>query len=145
MRYPTVRTLTECALIAASVSTAAFAQTTSTVGAGYWHTSGNQIVDSQGNVVRLAGVNWYGFETSDFLVHGLWAQDYKTVLNNIKALGYNVIRMPFSNQMVESNPVPTNFTSNANGVAANTALVGQTAILLGLTAIALRLKDRQKE
>jgi endoglucanase len=128
MRYATVRTLTACALLAASVSTTALAQSASTVGAGYWHTSGNQIVDSQGNLVRLAGVNWYGFETTDFLVHGLWAQDYKTVLNNIKALGYNVIRMPFSNQMVESNPVPTNFTSNANGVAANTALVGQTAL-----------------
>jgi endoglucanase len=97
-------------------------------GTGYWHTSGNQILDSNGQVVRLAGVNWYGFETPDFLAHGLWAQDYKTILNTIKSNGYNVIRIPFSNQMVESNPVPTNFTSFANGAAANTALVGQTAL-----------------
>ena len=97
-------------------------------GAGYWHTSGNQIVDSNGEVVRIAGVNWYGFETSDFLAHGLWAQDYKTIMNTIKSLGYNVIRIPFSNQMVESNPVPSNYTSNANGQPANTALVGQTAL-----------------
>ena len=97
-------------------------------GAGYWHTSGNQILDSNGQVVRLTGVNWYGFETPDFLAHGLWAQDYKTILNTIKSNGYNVIRIPFSNQMVESNPVPTNFTSFANGAAANTALVGQTAL-----------------
>jgi endoglucanase len=97
-------------------------------GAGYWHTSGNQIVDSNGKSVRIAGVNWYGFETSDFLVHGLWAQDYKTVLNTIKSLGYNVIRIPFSNQMVESNPVPSGYTSYANGEPANTALVGQTAL-----------------
>jgi endoglucanase len=128
MGYETVRTLTACALLAAAVSTTASAQSTNTVGSGYWHTSGNQIIDSGGNVVRIAGINWYGFETADFLAHGLWAQDYKTVLNNIKTLGYNVIRMPFSNQMVESNPVPTNFTSNANGVAANTALVGATAL-----------------
>jgi len=101
----------------------AFAQ-----GTGYWHTSGSKIVDSNGNAVRLAGVNWYGFETTDYLAHGLWAQDYKTVLNTIKNLGYNVIRLPFSNQMVESDPVPTNYTTNANGVAANTALVGQTAL-----------------
>ena len=97
-------------------------------GTGYWHTSGKQILDSIGQVVRIAGVNWYGFETADSLAHGLWAQDYKTVLNTIKANGYNVIRIPFSNQMVESNPVPTNFTSFANGAAANTALVGQTAL-----------------
>jgi endoglucanase len=105
------------------ITPAAFAQ-----GAGYWHTSGNQIIDSNGQAVRLAGVNWYGFETPDFLAHGLWAQDYKTILNTIKSNGYNVIRIPFSNQMVESNPVPTNFTSFANGAAANTALVGQTAL-----------------
>src|SRR5690348_17509081 len=80
-----------------------------TAGAGYWHTSGNQIVDANGNRVRIAGINWYGFETPDYLVHGLWAQDYKAVLNSIKALGYNVIRIPFSNQMVESNPIPSNF------------------------------------
>lgn len=97
-------------------------------GSGYWHTSGNRIVDSNGNEVRIAGVNWYGFETSDFIVHGLWAQDYKTVLNAIKSLGFNVIRIPFSNQMVESNPVPSNYTSYANGQPANTALVGQTAL-----------------
>ena len=27
------------------------------VGAGYWHTSGSQILDSNGNVVKIAGVN----------------------------------------------------------------------------------------
>jgi aryl-phospho-beta-D-glucosidase BglC (GH1 family) len=115
------------AALALSLGPVVSAQGTS-VGSGYWHTGGNQILDSQGNAVRLAGVNWYGFETPDFLAHGLWAQDYKTVLNNLKALGYNVIRMPFSNQMVESNPVPTNFTMSAGGVPANTALVGQTAL-----------------
>jgi endoglucanase len=97
-------------------------------GTGYWHTSGNRILDSNQSQVRIAGVNWYGFETTDFLAHGLWAQDYKTVLNTVKSLGYNVVRIPFSNQMVESNPVPTNFTQSANGQAANTALVGQTAL-----------------
>jgi len=128
MGYATVRTLTACALLAAAVSTTALAQTTNTVGSGYWHTKGNQIIDSSGNVVRIAGINWYGFETADALAHGLWAQDYKTVLNTIKALGYNVIRVPFSNEMVEKNPVPTNFTSFANGGPANTDLVGKTAL-----------------
>jgi len=128
MSYAPVRTLTACALMAAAVSTTALAQSTSTVGSGYWHTKGNQIIDASGNVVRIAGINWYGFETVDALAHGLWAQDYKTVLNNIKALGYNVIRVPFSNQMVESNPIPDNFTSFANGAPANTDLVGKTAL-----------------
>lgn len=97
-------------------------------GTGYWHTSGNQILDANGEVVRIAGINWYGFETTDYLAHGLWAQDYTTVLHTIKNLGFNVVRIPFSNQMVESNPVPTNYTTYANGQPANAALVGQTAL-----------------
>jgi endoglucanase len=78
--------------------------------------------------VRITGVNWYGFETTDHLAHGLWAQDYQAILNTIKTLGYNVIRLPFSNEMVEQNPIPTNFTTNAGGKKVNTALVGQTAL-----------------
>ena len=69
-------------------------------GTGYWHTSGNQILDSGGNSVRIAGINWYGFETTDYIPHGLWARDYKAILNTIKSLGFNVIRIPFSSQMV---------------------------------------------
>lgn len=117
------RSLARETLLLCLIAPTAFAQ-----GAGYWHTSGNTILDANGAVVRLSGVNWYGFETPDFLAHGLWAQDYKTILNTIKSLGFNVIRIPFSNELVESNPVPTNFTTNANGVATNTALVGQTAL-----------------
>lgn len=33
----------------------------STVGDGYRHTSGSQILDAAGNPVRIAGINWYGF------------------------------------------------------------------------------------
>ena len=76
----------------------------------------------------MTGVNWYGFETTDHLAHGLWAQDYQSILNTIKSLGYNVIRIPFSNELVESNPVPTNYTTSASGKAANAALMGQTAL-----------------
>jgi endoglucanase len=111
---------------------AVFAQTTGVpsagAGAGYWHTSGSRILDANGTQVRIAGINWYGFETTNYLANGLWSQDYKTILNTIKAQGYNVIRIPFSNQLVESNPIPTNYTSYANGQSANTALVGQTAL-----------------
>ncbi|MGA2220104.1 MAG: cellulase family glycosylhydrolase [Terracidiphilus sp.] len=111
------------ALLLAFIAPGAWAQ-----GTGYWHTNGNKILDSDGTEVRMAGINWYGAETPDYLVHGLWAQDYHTVLNTIKSLGYNVIRIPFSNQLVESDPVPTNYTTYANGAAANQALDGQTAL-----------------
>ena len=94
-------------------------------GAGYWHTSGNQILDSNNQVVRIAGVNWYGFETVDNVPHGIYSQDYKSILNSMKSNGYNVIRLPFSNQMVETNPVPTNI-DYTNGK--NSDLRGLTAL-----------------
>jgi endoglucanase len=87
---------------------------TSAAGAGYWHTSGNQIVDANGKTIRMTGVNWYGFETTDFVAHGLYNVDYRSVLDNIKSLGYNVVRIPFSNQVVESDPVVPSINT-ANG------------------------------
>jgi endoglucanase len=108
---------------------AAAAPAASGVGAGYWHTSGNQILDSNGNPVRIAGINWYGFETPDEIAHGLWAQDYHTVINDIAALGYNTIRIPFSNQMVETPAIPQNFsTSGSTGTPMNKDLVGLNAV-----------------
>jgi endoglucanase len=97
-------------------------------GAGYWHTSGNQTLDSNGNPVRIAGINWYGFETPDEIAHGLWVQDYHTIINDIAALGYNTIRIPFSNQMVETPIVPQNLAFNNNSGPINTDLKGLNAL-----------------
>jgi endoglucanase len=116
------------ALVAASGPAQASAAQSSTVGAGYWHTSGNQIIDSDGNPVRIAGINWYGFETTDEIAHGLWAQDYRTIIDDIKTLGYNTIRIPFSNQMVETPIVPQNLAFNNNSGPINTPLEGQNAL-----------------
>jgi len=106
----------------AGISCTAFAQ-----GSGYWHTSGNRIVDSNGQQVRIAGINWYGFETTDQVVHGLWSQDYHTILKAIKNNGYNVIRLPYSNQMVES-PVVPSIISFSNGSPINTDLRGLNSL-----------------
>ena len=97
------------------------------VGAGYWHTSGNQIFDANGNPVRIAGINWYGFETPDEIAHGLWAQDYHAIINDIKSLGYNTIRIPFSNQMVENPIVPQNLSFYNTGPI-NTDLRGLNSL-----------------
>ncbi len=95
---------------------------------GYWHTNGRQIVDSSNQPVRIAGINWYGFETTDEVAHGLWAQDYKSILSTIKGNGYNVVRIPFSNQMIEQPVVPSNIGySNASGPI-NTDLRGLNSL-----------------
>jgi endoglucanase len=83
-------------------------------GTGYWHTSGNQILDANNQPVRVAGINWFGFETSNYVVHGLWARNYQDMLKQIKGLGYNTIRLPYSNQLFDAGSTPNgiNFTKN---------------------------------
>jgi len=73
---------------------------------GFWHTQGNQIVDDDLHSVRIEGVSWYGFETRDRVPHGLEQQDYHAILATIHAVGFNVLRLPFSNEVIESNAVP---------------------------------------
>lgn len=85
-------------------------------GTGYWHTSGNQILDANNQPVRIAAVNWYGFETTTFVAHGLWTADYKAILNLIKNSGYNTVRIPLSDQMVQQNPVPPATSISRNGI-----------------------------
>lgn len=38
--------------------------------------SNNKIVDDNGNVVQLKGVNVFGFETGNHVMHGLWARNW---------------------------------------------------------------------
>jgi endoglucanase len=97
-------------------------------GAGYWHTSGNQIQDSNGNPVKIAGINWYGFETTDEVAHGLYDQDYHTIINDIASLGYNTIRIPFSNQMVEDPVVPSAISYYNSSGPINTDLAGLNSL-----------------
>lgn len=85
-------------------------------GTGYWHTSGNQILDANNQPVRIAAVNWYGFETNTFVAHGLWIADYKAILNLIKSSGYNTVRIPLSDQMVQQNPVLGTMNIDRNGI-----------------------------
>ncbi|RAQ97196.1 cellulose binding domain-containing protein [Thermogemmatispora tikiterensis] len=75
---------------------------------GGWTTSGTKILAPNGSQFVISGINWYGFETPDYVAHGLWSYDISTILNLVKSYGYNTLRIPFSNQMWESDPVPQN-------------------------------------
>lgn len=70
------------------------------------HTSGAKIVDANGKTVTLTGVNWFGFETSAFVTHGLWARNYKSMLDQMVASGFNSIRLPFSNALFRAGNTP---------------------------------------
>ncbi|MCX4881642.1 cellulase family glycosylhydrolase [Streptomyces sp. NBC_00847] len=108
-----------CAVAAVLLLPLAGAQTShaaETPGAGYWHTSGRQILDAAGQPVRIAGINWFGFETANHVVHGLWSRDYKSMIDQMRSLGYNTIRLPYSDDIFKSTAVPNSidFSSGKN-------------------------------
>ena len=89
------------------------------------HTAGAYIVDSNGLRVRLNAFNWYGADSTDFVVAGLQAQPLAAIVATIKALGFNAVRLPWSNQLYESNPVVGNYA-----LTANVSLQGENALTI---------------
>jgi endoglucanase len=89
------------------------------------HTAGAFIVDSNGNRVRLNAFNWYGAEEADYVVGGLQAASLASIVSEVKALGFNAVRLPWSNQMYESNPVVGNYA-----LVANPSMQGENALTI---------------
>jgi endoglucanase len=77
-----------------------------------------EIVDATGQPMLLRGVNWFGLETETHTPHGLWQRDYKSMLAQIKSLGFNFIRLPFSVVALKQNASAVssiNFSIGSNG------------------------------
>ena len=70
-------------------------------GSGPLRAEGPRLVDAGGRAVRLSGVNWSGLETSGFAPIGLNARNVDDMLDQIVAAGFNTLRLPFSNQLLE--------------------------------------------
>src|SRR5262249_40455362 len=83
-------------------------------GPGWFSTSGNQIVDGAGHSAQIAGVNWFGFESSTLAPHGLWARGYTDMMNQMVQLGFNTIRRPFSNGTLASPDAPNGIDLSKN-------------------------------
>ena len=107
----------------AFVAVTSTATATASLGDGYWHTNGHGIEDSSNRPIRMAGINWFGLETSNYAPHGLWVRGYRSMLDQIKAQGYNTIRLPYSNQLFDAGSTP-------NGID-----FGQNPDLAGLSGV----------
>jgi len=77
-------------------------------------TSGTKIVDSNGQQVILGCGNWYGAEEKDFIVAGLEISTITDIVAVIKSFGFNCIRLPFSNQLIEQNSIANSTVITAN-------------------------------
>ena len=90
----------------APVTTSSTGTGTTTAGShllpsGYLHTSGSQIVDANGNAVKLASINWFGLDTSWSEPHGLQAASYKTMMQQMVADGFNSLRLGVSEDLLK--------------------------------------------
>ena len=91
-------------VLKASLVSLFLAAAPATAAAAGWTTAGVEILTPAGQSFIINSVNWYGAETRTFVPHGLWGQDYTVILDRIKALGFNTIRLPFANETWQLNP-----------------------------------------
>jgi endoglucanase len=77
-------------------------------------TRGGALVNSSGDEVRLAGVSWFGMESGTFAPHGLDVRTWQSVLDQIVDAGFNLIRLGYSNQLLDpqSRPTSVNYALN---------------------------------
>jgi endoglucanase len=97
--------------------------------------SSGRIIDDQGNRVTIKGVNWFGFETDNRVVHGLWARSMTDMLDQMKSIGFNAVRVPFCPGTL------TATTPNGIDFSKNPALQGLTSLQM-LDVLATELNKR---
>ncbi len=81
---------------------------------GWYSTSGNQIVDSTGETVRLKGINWFGMEGYLGVPDGLYTRNWQDMMEQMKELGFDTIRLPFSLQNIQPGAMPNNIVYSLN-------------------------------
>jgi endoglucanase len=87
------------------------------------HTEGHRILDAAEHAVRLTSVNWYGFDQKDFVAGGLNHAPLAEIVEQIRQIGVNSVRLPWANETLERNPVVPDYA-----VAANPQFKGQRAM-----------------
>ncbi|MER7456807.1 cellulase family glycosylhydrolase [Micromonospora sp. NPDC126480] len=92
--------LTAPAAVAAAAPDAPAPAAAAAPATDWLHTDGNKIVDEAGNQVWLTGVNWFGFNASERVFHGLWSANLKTVTRQMAERGINIVRVPISTQLL---------------------------------------------
>jgi aryl-phospho-beta-D-glucosidase BglC (GH1 family) len=67
-----------------------------------YSTSGGRLF-RDGAEIRLFGLNWFGLETPDRVLHGLWTgRQLSVFLTDIKSKGFNALRLPVSPQTINA-------------------------------------------
>ena len=70
-------------------------------------TNGKFMLDNQ--EIFIKGISWSGTETSKLVVDGLWGDSLSNLLDILEAEKFNLIRIPFSMDMVYNNGLSTQY------------------------------------
>ena len=100
---------------------------------GWLHTSGGTILDSNNAPYTIKAASWFGMETPDCMPHGLWTLTIDDALANIKSMGFNTLRLPFSNECLAATSIKGSLNYWANRAY---GLEGKTPLFLMDTVIA---------
>ncbi|MBS0561034.1 MAG: tandem-95 repeat protein [Proteobacteria bacterium] len=93
------------------------------LGSGYLSTKGSQFINAAGQVVRIVSVGWAGGEGTAFAPQGLNMINYQQTMQEMLQAGFNTIRMPWSDRLLNSSPA-----SGAINYTLNPDLQGLTSI-----------------
>jgi chitodextrinase len=85
---------------ALAVNTATAPEAAAVPAKDWLHVQGNRIVDEDGNRVTLSGANWFGFNASERVFHGLWSANITELTRAIAQRGINIVRVPISAQVL---------------------------------------------
>ncbi len=77
-------------------------------------TSCSRLLDASGREVRITGISWFGLETTTFAPHGLDRRRWCDLLDDIERLGFNAIRLPFTNQLFDPDSAPSGIDFGLN-------------------------------
>ena len=70
-------------------------------GTGDWlRTVGNILVDRNCRAVWMSGANWFGFNATERVFHGLWAVNLESVIQSLTERGINLLRVPISTELL---------------------------------------------
>lgn len=86
---------------------------------------GNQFIKTGGVPFRIKAVNWFGAESEVYAPHGLLSRSYKDVIDQIKSMGFNAVRLPFSGDICNNERTPSTGVINE---ALNPDLAGLNSI-----------------
>lgn len=101
------------------INTAAALVTTADTASSLHHPQRFKVLGDQiyfnDTTTQIRGISWFGFETELRVVEGLWANPMTYYLDILQAHQFNVLRIPFSEQLILYEPTAIPAQMNVKG------------------------------